>query len=466
MRPLFRQTTAPHRLKHLYMAGLTGILLCGLSSPAQAIELTPTVEDAILHNPELRQKIKAYRAIQAELDGAQGGWYPRIDLSAGIGHEEVYSENKNANTVTDTTGDKALTRTESAIRLTQNLFEGFATQNEIKRQRARLEAAAYDVYAKANQIALDMTEAYINLIKERELVKLSEENVLTHQKIFDQITQRREAGIGNQVEVDQAQARLFLAQSNLTAARNNYSDMLARFQRVLGRQPDSALVAPEATIALPQTKDDAINTALLKHPTIQSANANIGEAQAQYDASASNYYPSINLEIEKTYDHNLAGIEGRNEDFQAMLRLRYNLYNGGKDKAERARTASAMHEAVEIRNNSRRQAIENLQYAWGAKQYIGEQLNYIQSHIKLTYDTLVGYRKQFTLGRRTLLDLLNTEDEYISAQRTLVTSQADYRLAQYRILNGMGTLLEQMNIHLDMVNLPDAQVQHSEEKSQ
>lgn len=447
--PARRQTFAKRHLVGLIAA----VLLPLTSAPAYAIELVPTVEDAILHNPELRQQLKAYRAIQAELDGAEGGWYPRIDLNAGIGYEEVYTED-NGTVTRDTTGD-GLTRREASIRLTQNLFEGFATQNEVKRQQARLNAAAHNVYAKANQIALDMTEAYINLIKERDLMKLSEENVLTHEKILDQITQRRDAGIGNQVEVDQAQARLFLAQSNLTAAHNNYADTLARFQRVLGRQPDSALIPPNLNIAFPADMDEAVNIALLKHPTIQSANANIVEAKAQYDASASGYYPSINLEIEKTYDHNLAGVEGRNEDFQAMLRLRYNLYNGGRDKAARSRTASAMHEAVEIRNNSRRQAVENLQYAWGAKQYIGEQLNYIQSHIKMTYDTLVGYRKQFSLGRRTLLDLLNTEDEYISAQRTLVNSQADYALAQYRILNGMGTLLEHMNIHLDMVNQPE-----------
>jgi adhesin transport system outer membrane protein len=441
-------------LKRSYAACLGSLLipLSTLATPAYAIELQQTVEDAIMHNPELRQQIKAYRAIEAELDGAKGSWYPRIDLSAGIGHEEVYTD-KQGTVTTDTTGSDALTRTESAVRLTQNLFEGFGTENEIKRQKARLDAAAYNVYSKANQIALDMTEAYLNLMKEKELLRLAEENVNTHQKIMDQIVQRRDAGIGNQVEVDQAQARLALAQSNLMASRNNYSDVLARFQRVLGRFPDSELVAPDFKTELPKDVEEAVNLALLNHPTIRSANANIAEAQAQYDASAKGYYPTINLEVEKTYDHNLAGIEGRNEDFQAMLRLRYNLYNGGKDKAERARTASAMHEAVEIRNNSRRQAIENLRYAWGARQYVGEQMNYIQSHIKLTYDTLLGYRKQFSLGRRTLLDLLNTEDEYISAQRTLVNSQSDYNMATYRILNGMGTLLENMNINLDMVKV-------------
>ncbi|MDG6778955.1 TolC family outer membrane protein [Thiomicrorhabdus sp. zzn3] len=423
--------------------------LMALSLPTQAIELNQTVEDAILHNPELREQVKAYRAIEADLRGAKGSWYPTIDVSAGIGYEEV------DNQTVDNIGD-GLTRRETAVRLTQNLFEGFATENEIKRQQHRLGAAAYQVYATANQIALDMTEAYLNLLKQKELLKLAEDNVSTHQKILDQIIQRFEAGIGNQVEVDQAKARLALAQSNLMAEKNNYTDTMSRFQRVLGRFPDSELIPPSSDLILPKTVDEAVNTALISHPTILSANADISEAQAQYDLSERNYYPRVDLEVERTWDHNLAGIEGRNEDFQAMVRLRYNLYNGGKDKAERDRTASAMQQAVEIRNNSRRQAIENINYAWNAYQYVGSQLDYVQSHIKLTYETLEGYRKQFSLGRRSLLDLLNTEDEYISALRTLVNSETEYKIAKYRILNGMGTLLDNMDIQLDMVNV-DAQ---------
>ena len=131
-----------------------------------------------------------------------------------------------------------------------------------------------------------------------------------------------------------------------------------------------------------------------------------------------------------------------------MLRMRYNLYNGGKDIANRDRTAAAVQQSAEIRNNARRQTIENLRYAWDAKKYVGEQLVYIKEHIKLTYETLEGYRKQFSIGRRSLLDLLNTEDEYNSALRTLVTSESEYMIAQYRILNGMGTLLDTLQVNV------------------
>ncbi len=414
------------------------VLNMSLATTSQAMELAPTVEDAIMHNPQFREQIKIHQGVNADLKGAKGSWYPVIDLGAGVGLEEIDREDSSQNT--------SLTRTETNIRLTENLFEGFATENEITRQQARLDAAGYTSQATANQIALDMVSAYITLRKEQELQKLSIENKLTHERILDQITQRSDAGIGNQVEVDQAKARLALANSNLAAAKNNFSDALTSFHRVLGRMPDNELIKPTLEYSFPETLEEAINIALLQHPTLRSANADIAQARAQHDAAASSYYPRVDLEIEQTYDENINGIEGQNQNFQAMLRMRYNLYNGGKDSANRDRTASAVQQSSEIRNNTRRQTIENLRYAWDAKQLIGEQLEYVKQQINLTRETLEGYRKQFSLGRRSLLDLLNTEDEYISALRTLVQSESDYSIAEYRILNGMGNLIEVLNI--------------------
>jgi adhesin transport system outer membrane protein len=421
-----------------------------ISLPASAMELIPTIEDAIIHNPEYRQQLKAHQAIQAELDGAEGSWLPTIDLAAGIGLEET-----DKNLISSGKSHTSLTRKETSISLKENLFEGFKTENEIERYQAKMDAAAYSAEASANQIAMDMAEAYINLLKEQELLRLETDNKKTHERILDQITQRSEAGIGNQVEVDQAKARLALANSNQMAARNNYNDALSRFQRVLGRMPDNDLVKPSIEFDFPKTLSEATDIAMMNHPTLRSANADIAEAQAQHRTAKNPYYPKLDLEIEKRWDEDINGIEGTNENFQAMLRLRYNLYNGGKDSANRDRTASEVQQAAEIRNKARRQTIENLRYAWDAKKYVGEQLVYIKKHIKLTYETLAGYRKQFSLGRRSLLDLLNTEDEYNKALRTLVTSESEYMIAEYRIQNGMGTLLDSLQINVKYADVTE-----------
>ncbi len=416
------------------------LLQATLSTPSFAMELVPTIEDAIIHNPEFREQLKIHQGAKAELDSAEGSWLPTVDIAAGVGLEETKKESTGKST--------SLTRKESSISLKENLFEGFKTENEIDRQQAKMDAAAYSAEAKASQVALDMTEAYINLLKQQELLRLESESKKTHERILDQIMQRSEAGIGNQVEVDQAKARLALSNSNERAAHNNYNDALSRFQRVLGRMPDNDLIKPDMQFQFPETLQEATEIALLKHPTLRSANADIAEAQAQHRSAKSPYYPRVDIEIEKRWDEDINGIEGTDENLQAMLRLRYNLYNGGKDSANRDRTAAAVQQSAEIRNNTRRQTIENLRYAWDARKYVGEQLVYIKQHIKLTYETLAGYRKQFSLGRRSLLDLLNTEDEYNSALRTLVESESEHMIAEYRILDGMGTLLDTLQVNV------------------
>jgi len=424
----------------------TGFSLLGVSQPLYALSLSQAIEDAIINNPEFRQEVKAYQAIEAEVASAKGGYYPVIDLSAGIGYEEVN---------TPITNSSGLMRRETAVRLTQNLFEGFSTESEIKRLSYRMDAQGYRAQTAANDIALKMAQAYISLLRDKELMELADSNLNTHIKLLDQIEKRTAAGMGNQVEVDQAKARLALAQANFATAKNNYFDARSAFHRVLGRAPDETLIKPKFHYPLPKTLEEATNTALIDHPTMQSANADIIESKMQFKTANRPNYPRIDLEVQKTYDENTGGYKGKNENFQAMIRLRYNLYNGGKDSARLTQTARQYQQATEIRNNTRRQAIENLRYAWNAHKYITEQLEFNNQHIKLTFQTLSGYRKQFSLGRRSLLDLLNTENEYVNALRTLITNESDQLIAKYRILAATGHLMNALDIDYPFIQILD-----------
>lgn len=421
--------------------------LIGLSFNVSALTLEESVEDAVLHNPEFRQEMKSLQAIDADVKGAKSDYYPKIDLSGGIGYEEV--ERDNFNNIGD-----GLQRKEASLKLTQNLFKGFGTQDDVKRQTYRRDAQALQAYSRASDVALKMVKAYINLIKEQKLLALAEESLKTHLDILEQIEERSLGGISSQIEVDQVNARVSQAYSNLSAAKNNYFDAKANFTRVLGRAPDSNLVTPEFNFELPKTLKEGLDNAMLEHPRLQSAYADIAEARMQYSATRSGFYPRVDFEVEKVLDENTAGQTGKNHYFQAMLRVNYNLYNGGADSASRERTASQYQEATEIRNNTRRQVIENLTYAWNANQFLEEQIIYNRKNVGQTYSTLEGYREQFNLGRRSLLDLLNTENEYTSSLQSEISSDADLLIAKYRILDATGQLLNKMKLNLDFITKP------------
>lgn len=426
-----------------------------LPSTSFAITMEEAVTDAIVHNPQFRENVKLFRTIEAENEASNAGYYPKIDLSIGLGYEAVETSQGFSNTYT-----KGLLRRESSIRITQNLFNGFGDQKEIERQAYRLDAQAYKTEASANDIAIDMIEAYLNFIKHQELLTLSSENLNTHERILNQVTTRLTAGIGNQVELDQVNARLALARSNFASAQNEFHNAKARFRRALGRDSDNILVRPEFTYELPQDINAAINLALVDHPTLRSASSDIASQRSEFEASDKTFYPQVDLDLEKTFDSGVSGFERPSQSYQVMVRMKYNLYNGGRDQANQARTASRYHQATEVRNNTRRQIIENLQYAWNGNRFTSEQLVYINQHIKLTLDTLNGYRKQFTLGRRSLLDLLNTENEYTSALKTLINTESDALVAKYRILATTGHLLPYLNINYKFVA---AEADHNDE---
>ncbi|MBR9885468.1 MAG: TolC family protein, partial [Oceanospirillales bacterium] len=171
---------------------------------------------------------------------------------------------------------------------------------------------------------------------------------------------------------------------------------------------------------------------------------------AQRDAAKSRMYPRLDLEIERRWDENLDGIEGDDEDLTAMLRLRYNLFNGGADKARIRQTEYQIGEAQQVQRDSMRQIKQSLELSWNAYEILGRQIEHLQQHVSSSEQTRNSYQKQFDIGQRSLLDLLDTENEVFSAKNQLAEAQLDQQIAKLRILNGMGGLLSAMNIDVPL----------------
>ena len=183
---------------------------------------------------------------------------------------------------------------------------------------------------------------------------------------------------------------------------------------------------------------------------LRSAYADVAEAKAQQRASRSAFLPQVDAELRRSWNENINGITGPNEDLQAMLRLRYNLYRGGGDQARSQSTTSLYQQAMEIRNNTRRQVMENLRFAWNAMVMAQNQMAYLDKHIKLTRRTLLGYRKQFALGRRSLLDILNTENEYNAALTEMSNARFDLLTAHYHLLEALGRIDTALGIQFNL----------------
>ena len=172
----------------------------------------------------------------------------------------------------------------------------------------------------------------------------------------------------------------------------------------------------------------------------------VSAAEAQVRETKSGFYPALDLVFSQSWNKNLDGLEGPNKDYSAMLRLRYNLFNGGADLARKRQAAYVLDETRDQANRTRRQVVESVRLSWNAYRALNDQMGWLKQHADSSLKTRDAYDKQFGIGQRTLLDLLDSENELFQARSAYVRAQYDRLFAEYRILAGTGDLLQQLNV--------------------
>jgi adhesin transport system outer membrane protein len=343
-------------------------------------------------------------------------------------------------------GEIHLNRDEASLNLRQMLYDGSLTKNEVERQKARTDSRAHSVYSVAENTALEATEAYLNVLRRQKLVELAQTNLESHLRTHDQITLRSERGVGRRADMDQSLGRLALAETNLMAEQSNLRDAETNYLRVVGEAPSSLSPPPSPEPLLPLTVEDAVNIAIQNHPTLRSAQADVASANAQHDVTRAAFLPRVDFELGTRNDHDIDGVRGTDKDVTAMFRLRYNLLNGGKDKARREETAFLINQAAEIRNNTHRQVEQSVRLSWNALETVRRQMSYFEEYAAAAEKTRDAYQQQFNFGQRTLLDLLDSENELFRARIALTNAQYDEIFTMYRVLNSIGLLLESLEI--------------------
>ncbi len=413
--------------------------------PSQAVTLSEAIQKVVDENPRIQAAKSERRAVEEEISQAKAGYFPTVDVTAGIGWEE------SNNPTTRTRGDGSVFyhREEGAIQVRQMLFDGLATPSEVERQEARTDSRAYTVFGQSEITALDGVEAYIKVLKRQDLLELAKQNLQLHQRTNDQIKLRSDSGVGKKADVDQSLGRLALAEKNVLSEIGNLKDAQTTFQRVIGVLPEELQNVAAPGAALPQSLEQAIEEALANHPILKSANSDIDSAFAQHNTARAAYMPRFDIETGVSHNFNMDGIAGTNSDFIAMLRMRYNLFNGGKDLARRQQTAELINQAKDIRDNTFRQVVESMRLSWVAQQTLKSQMDFFEQHAQASEKTIKAYQQQFNIGQRTLLDLLDTFNESFLAKTSLINARYDELFAEYRILASKGGL----NRHLG-VNLP------------
>ena len=419
------------------------VAIAALPLSASAESLSSVAAAAVLSNPQVQSIMNARNAVYEEVKQARGGFRPKIDIGAGTGYEKTKRFAGN---------DVELQRTETSLSLRQMLFDGFRISSEVDRQSARLSSNNHRLREVAEETALEASRAYLEILKRQSLLVQAKNTLLVHVRIFEKIKRRSESGVGTLASIQQVEGRLALAEVNVLSADDNLLDAHSAFVRVTGKKAGSSLEDPAIEESwIPGSFEQALERTYDKHPALKLAASDVKSARAQYDAARSLMFPSLTLEVDRTWNHDIDGNLGRNEDLTAMIRMRYNLYNGGADKARVRQTRHQIDEARNIQSDTGRQALQSLDLAWNAYDILSRQLDFLEQHVTSTEKTRDSYLQQFNIGQRSLLDLLDTENEVFSSQNAFIEAVYDHMVAQYRLLSGTGELLDVLELDLSVL---------------
>ncbi len=417
------------------------LLLPATQAVAQSTDvLKAAAEKAVLTNPEVTARFNAYRAAIDAVDIARAAYRPRLDLSASVGRDSDRITSRSPES-------QSMNRNGTSLALTQLLWDGLGTQRDVERVGHERLTRYFELLDVTEQTALEAARAYYDVQRFRRLVQLAEDNYVQHKYATLQIQSRFKAGVGRGVDLEQANARLALAESNLGTEVANLHDATARYARIIGEAPPRQLpVVPPLRNALPASADEAMNAAIRQNASVSASIESLRAARAAAQQREAAYQPRVEARVRSGTGHNFDGIRDQQRDSTAEIVLNWNLYNGGADQARVRQQVNLVNQATDLRDKTCRDTRQTSAVAFNDTRKLVEQLEYLDRNTLAIEKARDAYRQQFDIGQRSLLDLLNAENELYTAKRAYANAEVDLGIAYVRTHAAMNQLTTQLGL--------------------
>jgi outer membrane protein, adhesin transport system len=385
---------------------------------------------AIETNPDVTAKVNALRASLDAVSVARAGWLPRVDADARVGRtDDRITSRVPANGTLDHNG--------LALSVTQLLWDGQALTQSIRRLDHDRQTRWFELLDTTEQTTLEAARAYIDVARFRRLVELAEDSYVQHRYYQQQIQSRFRAGVGRGVDLEQAGARVALADSNLTTETSNLHDVVVRYLRVgtLG-----------AGAGMPSSAPEAMNLALRNSSAINAAIENLRSARAAVRERESAFMPRVEAKVRAGGGRNFDGVPDQKRDTSAEVSLNWNLFSGGADQARVRQQTYLMNQAADLRDKACRDARQTAGIAFNDLGKLDDLLRALDRNVLAIEKAREAYRQQFDIGQRSLLDLLNAENELYTARRAYANADYDRLLAQARVLASVQQLTQRLGL--------------------
>jgi len=413
------------------MAGLAA--LGGSVVPASAETIESAMARAYNGNPLLNAQRASVRAIDENVPRALSGYRPRVTASGDIGAavQDLYRSGW--------TNDKYFPRG-AGVSVTQTLWNGNRIPNSVRQADAGVLAAREQLRQSEQSVLLDGATSYMDVLRDTAILNLRNNNIEVLEEQLRQTRDRFNVGEVTRTDVAQAEARLAAAQSDSSAAAGNLKASLARFRQVIGVDAKQLSPARGVDALLPKSLEAGTGLALAQHPTILAALHNVDVALLNVKVVEGELYPTVGVTGSLTHRWDLQGSNIQQNQASIVGSISVPIYEGGEVYSRVRQAKETLGQRRIEADQARDQIRANLASAWGVLEATRERINASQAQIQANEVALNGVREEAKVGQRTTLDVLNAQQELLSARVSLITAQRDRVVASYAVLSAMGRL--------------------------
>lgn len=407
-----------------------------------SVSLQQAVTLGVRTNPEYGVVASSRRATDEELRQGRAGYLPSVDLNADTGWEHT----NDVSTRATADEEEDLWRSQIGLTLTQMLFDGFDTSYEVQRQKARVVSSANRVDETVELVGLSVVEAYLDVLRQRYLLDISNQNVSDHHDILKQIQDGVAGGRSTQADLEQARARLASAQATQANVVESLKNAESQYNLEVGDEAGQLMMPLVPYDSLLSSVKDQIEHTLSHSPTLKIYSSDIEVAYAEAQQTKASFYPQVNFELSGTYADDISGVDTYEKDASALVVMNWNLYRGGEDTARASEFVHRHQQAKEERSEAARAVEDDVRRTWASMVSAGVRAEQFHNQAEANRQVVGAYRDQFDLNRRTLLDVLDSQNELFVSQTNKVNAEFVQMFAVYRLLALQGGLLDALGV--------------------
>ncbi len=383
----------------------------------------------MLQFPRIKAGQADVRVTEEDIASARSARRPQLGVSLRGGEERFRN----------TASSFALAKTGSAsLEASQLIYDGGAARSRIDEARALNLRGAVDLETTRQSLALDLSQNFVDILKYRALIQFAEESVRIHQTALEKTNEKYVAGAGPRADVELVNARLAMSEATLEARRRQLSYAVNAYRKYTGEQPGD-LVEPEyPDWALPLSIEEVD---LGRNPRIQAAQASVVASEARLRGAKSAFSPTFNLFVQSDSTDS-ARSANRVEDSSALIVMQYDLFGGGRRKAELQKTRSIVDRSLFDLEDAKTEISASFLNAWNDLIIAEERLYRLEAYRDSMESVVSAYQRQFELGQRALINVLDVENELFSARSSVAEEKYNRLQAAYRTLAATGSLLD------------------------